>query len=80
MTRKISKSENKKISYLILDIDKFKVINDKFGHPTGDAVIVGIVSAIKNSIRSNDFIGRIGGDEFAVVLEESTYEKLCRYM
>ncbi len=72
--RKISKIVNKKISYLILDIDKFKVINDKFGHPTGDAVIVGIVSAIKNSIRSNDFIGRIGGDEFAVVLEESTYE------
>ena len=53
---------------LIIDIDKFKKINDTYGHPTGDRVIMRIVQAIKSCTRSGDIVGRLGGDEFCVVL------------
>lgn len=53
---------------LIIDIDKFKKINDTYGHPTGDRVIMRIVQAIKSCTRSGDLVGRLGGDEFCVVL------------
>ena len=53
---------------LIIDIDKFKKINDTYGHPAGDRVIMHIVQAIKSCTRSGDLVGRLGGDEFCVVL------------
>lgn len=56
---------------MILDIDLFKKINDKFGHPAGDAVIVHLAGLLRASVRNVDIIGRIGGEEFAVVLVET---------
>ncbi len=50
----------------IVDIDKFKQVNDIYGHIMGDNIIVEVVKQITKSFRSNDIIGRIGGDEFAV--------------
>ncbi|MCQ2496772.1 MAG: sensor domain-containing diguanylate cyclase [Lachnospiraceae bacterium] len=50
----------------IVDIDKFKQVNDTYGHIMGDNIIVEVVKQITKSFRSNDIIGRIGGDEFAV--------------
>ena len=69
-----SKIKNGPISIMIIDIDKFKDINDTFGHPTGDEVIIGVVDAMKKSIREKDLIGRLGGDEFCIILLESSPE------
>ena len=56
---------------LILDIDHFKRVNDQYGHPAGDAVIVHLAQLLKASVRNVDIVGRIGGEEFAVVLVET---------
>ena len=54
---------------LILDADYFKRINDRFGHLKGDEALVTIANAIRNAVRSDDPIGRIGGEEFGVLLK-----------
>jgi len=56
---------------LMLDIDHFKKINDKHGHPAGDVVLAHLAQLLKSSVRNVDIIGRIGGEEFAVVLVET---------
>ncbi|MCC0010315.1 MAG: sensor domain-containing diguanylate cyclase [Hyphomicrobiaceae bacterium] len=53
---------------LLLDVDHFKVINDTYGHPAGDAVLVEISRRIANTVRAEDYVGRYGGEEFIVVL------------
>jgi diguanylate cyclase (GGDEF)-like protein/PAS domain S-box-containing protein len=52
----------------IIDIDKFKVVNDTAGHPVGDEVLAGVGNALLSSMRKTDYAARIGGDEFALVL------------
>ena len=59
-------------SLVLIDIDYFKRINDKFGHAAGDAVIVEMTQRIKDALRSYDIFARIGGEEFAVLLPETT--------
>ncbi len=56
------------VSLLIIDIDKFKEVNDRYGHPVGDIVLLKVVEAIKRCVRKDDLIGRIGGDEFSLTL------------
>lgn len=56
---------------LMIDIDDFKSVNDRYGHDIGDEVIVAICNIIKNNVRDTDIIGRMGGDEFLVCLRES---------
>jgi len=51
-----------------LDLDGFKELNDSFGHAAGDAVLVEVAHRLRNSVRSLDFISRIGGDEFVILL------------
>jgi len=53
---------------IILDIDEFKRVNDDFGHPAGDAVIMGIVECLRRIVGERGFIGRVGGEEFTVLL------------
>jgi diguanylate cyclase (GGDEF)-like protein len=53
---------------ILLDIDEFKKVNDDYGHPAGDAVIVGIVNCLRTVLGNKGFIGRVGGEEFTVVL------------
>lgn len=60
------------LSLLILDIDLFKVLNDSHGHVTGDMVLKEIVRLIKKSIRNADIPCRYGGEEFAVILPQTT--------
>ena len=52
----------------LADIDRFKSINDRFGHPAGDAVLHGVADALKAQLRAVDMLGRYGGEEFMVVL------------
>jgi diguanylate cyclase (GGDEF)-like protein len=54
---------------LLLDLDRFKPVNDIYGHGAGDMVLVEITSRLKDAVRSHDTLARIGGDEFAIILE-----------
>jgi len=56
------------LALIVLDIDHFKRINDSFGHPTGDRVIQGVVTCLKDEVPAAAQIGRVGGEEFTVVL------------
>lgn len=62
---------------LMLDLDHFKKVNDSHGHPTGDAVLKSFVQTVQGVLRDSDVIGRIGGEEFAVLLPNTTQEGGC---
>ena len=62
------------VTVMIFDIDHFKSINDRFGHPTGDEVLKVFASVITNSLRISDLCGRIGGEEFAALVPCSIEE------
>ena len=59
---------NGKVAVLFLDSDRFKYINDTFGHASGDRVLVTIAARIKQQLREGDLVARLGGDEFAILL------------
>ncbi|WP_081964109.1 GGDEF domain-containing protein [Hoeflea sp. BAL378] len=60
---------------LMIDADRFKQINDEFGHDAGDRALLAIAGAISGSIRPTDFAARIGGEEFAIVLRDAGVEE-----
>lgn len=53
---------------IVLDVDRLKPINDAFGHAAGDAVLKGVVAVLMRHVRSSDVVGRLGGDEFGLLL------------
>jgi len=59
------------LSCMMIDMDHFKVINDKFGHPRGDQVLKRVATMIKNCVRTVDLVGRYGGDEFLIIMPET---------
>ena len=61
----------KTLSILMLDIDHFKLINDNFGHHNGDKVLRRFAQEAKKPLRTNDYISRVGGEEFAITLPET---------
>ncbi len=63
------------LSLLMLDIDEFKNVNDTFGHETGDLVLKQVSATLKASLREIDILGRIGGEEFAILLPNTTLEE-----
>lgn len=65
------KRDNAGMSALMLDIDHFKQVNDIHGHAVGDRVLTKMVSVVANVVRQEDLIGRLGGEEFAVILVDS---------
>jgi len=64
----LDKQKDNVFSFLILDIDFFKTINDTYGHPVGDKILIHIVNICKDYLRKNDYFARIGGEEFAILL------------
>jgi len=56
------------LSLLVLDVDHFKKVNDTYGHPAGDYVLATLAQILATSVRAEDFVARIGGEEFGVVL------------
>jgi diguanylate cyclase (GGDEF)-like protein len=55
---------------LVLDLDGFKVVNDRFGHSVGDDLVAHIGGLLRESVRRSDFIARLGGDEFAIIVRD----------
>ena len=68
---KLSKRYNHSLSFIIMDIDYFKKINDTHGHLNGDIVLKDLANIVKDTIRMTDIFGRIGGEEFAVLMPET---------
>ena len=73
MDRELERSRRyqREFSLIIFDIDHFKKINDTYGHPTGDRVLIAISRGVEQSVRGSDIIARYGGEEFAVILPET---------
>ncbi|GAA4498648.1 diguanylate cyclase [Pseudaeromonas paramecii] len=63
------------LTLLMLDIDHFKLVNDQYGHPVGDLVLVEFGRRLKAQLRRIDELGRIGGEEFAILLTDTTLEE-----
>lgn len=71
--REVSRAQRyaRPLSLLVLDVDHFKRINDSFGHVAGDAALRELGGALARSVRASDLVGRLGGEEFGVVLPEA---------
>jgi diguanylate cyclase (GGDEF)-like protein len=67
---KCKREPNRKIALLFLDLDKFKQVNDTYGHHIGDLLLIEVAAVLHNSIRETDSLSRLGGDEFAILLED----------
>ncbi len=63
------------LTLIYMDIDNFKVVNDSLGHHEGDRLLVAASSVIKRSIRSTDFVSRLGGDEFSLIMIETNEQQ-----
>lgn len=70
--RSLSLRYNSTFSLLIVDVDYFKSVNDDFGHQKGDAILISLSELLLNNSRENDYVFRIGGEEFALILPHIT--------
>jgi two-component system cell cycle response regulator len=75
---KIAKRNIRTFSLVIIDIDDFKKVNDTFGHPAGDEFLKKIAFVINHSLREQDIPGRVGGEEFLIILPETSIEGAFR--
>ncbi|WP_168204094.1 putative bifunctional diguanylate cyclase/phosphodiesterase [Aliikangiella coralliicola] len=66
----LAKRQNKRVAVLFIDLDDFKKINDAAGHKQGDNFLIAVANRIKSCVRESDTFGRIGGDEFLIVVED----------
>jgi diguanylate cyclase (GGDEF)-like protein len=69
---KLLENTNDNIALLLIDVDNFKSINDGYGHDVGDQVLKKVALMLRDSFRPSDHIARIGGDEFAVIMSNTT--------
>jgi diguanylate cyclase (GGDEF)-like protein len=70
----VASRDNRMLTLLYADLDNMKQINDNFGHAAGDTALVDAAHILRNSFRKSDVIGRIGGDEFAVLLAGGAHD------
>ena len=62
------------IALMMVDIDHFKRVNDRYGHPAGDQVLISVVNVLRDRVRAQDLVGRYGGEEFMVLLPDTTLQ------
>lgn len=63
---------NSSLTLLLIDVDRFKDVNTKFGHLTGDVVLADAAALLKSSVRGSDAVFRYGGDEFLIILADTS--------
>ncbi len=66
------------ISFLMIDIDHFKMVNDRYGHLAGDEVLKTLVNVCKDRIRRTDILGRFGGEEFLIIMPDTSRENVIK--
>jgi diguanylate cyclase (GGDEF)-like protein len=76
--RRAGRGEDRPLSFALFDLDHFKTINDTYGHPTGDAVLQAVARTTAEVLRASDVACRYGGEEFAVVLVDTTGPEAVR--
>src|SRR5207253_4861760 len=77
MEQEVSRAQRsgRPLSLALLDVDRFKAINDSHGHPAGDAVLQAVADELRRVTRGGDVLGRFGGEEFAVVMPETNLKQ-----
>lgn len=70
----IGRRHNDNISFIMIDVDHFKNVNDTYGHKTGDILLQNLAKSFRKALREEDILGRVGGEEFAVFLTRSKQE------
>ncbi|SDG68869.1 diguanylate cyclase [Desulfosporosinus hippei] len=74
---------NQKIAFVMIDIDRFKTVNDTYGHTAGDIVLKELAKIIRKNVRASDIVGRYGGEEFSIILSDTELNdavNLCERM
>ena len=76
LIRRVAESQRKQTTFclMMLDIDRFKSLNDRYGHPAGDCVLRRLAKILRNTFREMDMVARFGGEEFAVILPSTSAE------
>lgn len=74
--RSLADRRQKKLGVLIIDINRFKQVNDTYGHKTGDQVLVELSRLLTDNMRSSDFVARWGGDEFVVLAPDMSADSM----
>lgn len=75
-SQKVCHRKEMPMSVILFDLNKFKQINDNFGHHEGDFALIQFAEVMRNVFRESDIVGRLGGDEFVALLTDSTSEKI----
>ncbi len=73
-----AKRDNSTLCFVMIDIDRFKSVNDTYGHPVGDQVILALSRVMQQRLRNSDIVGRYGGEEFAVILQDANADQALR--
>lgn len=66
------------LAFIMFDIDRFKLVNDQWGHTTGDAALIHIAKLTQAILRPGDILGRLGGEEFGILLPDLHHEQACQ--
>jgi diguanylate cyclase (GGDEF)-like protein len=75
---KVAVRNNTKFAVLFMDLDKFKPVNDLFGHKIGDKLLQNVADRLTRSVRETDTVTRLGGDEFVILLDNVTSQKMVK--
>lgn len=76
----VARRKNSSLSFAMIDVDRFKLINDTYGHPVGDQVLLALARVLQQRLRNSDLVGRYGGEEFAVILSDVALERAEQIM
>ena len=71
----VSRRSDFNLCFVMIDIDRFKEVNDTYGHPVGDQVIIALARVLKQRLRGADIVGRYGGEEFVLILQDIDQER-----
>ncbi len=72
------KDQSRPLAWVMIDVDHFKSVNDRFGHPVGDRVLASLAALLRRRFRQSDRVGRYGGEEFATLIEELPEAEVVR--